>query len=200
MSISVPEAVQEIAKGNMLILCDHPHRENEGDFIIAAEKATVDALNTMIQLGRGLVCCPLTIKTAERLALPPQSETNTALHGTQFTVSVDAKACAGSGISAHDRVLTIHTLANRNACAEDFVRPGHVFPIVGHRGGVRYRPGHTEATLALLELAGKELVGVVCEIINDNGSMANAEELQRLSRQLGIGIITIEEIIQYIKE
>lgn len=197
---SVDEAIREIKQGNLLIICDHPDRENEGDFFIAAEKITIDGLNIMIQQGRGLVCCPLTPEVASQLELGPQATQNTSLHHTQFTVSVDSARCDGSGIPSADRVRTITTLANPATTAHDLVRPGHIFPIVSHEQGITGRTGHTEAAIALLELAGLRPVGVICEIISDNGEMAHTEQLETLATELAIKIVHVQQIQKYYRK
>ena len=197
VSYDIATAIAAVRAGELLIICDNPERENEGDFFIAAEKITVQTLNTIIQLGRGLVCCPLTFDTTDRLALVPQATKNTSLHNTQFTVSVDSRYCAGSGISVIDRVSTIRALADSNTIANDFVRPGHIFPIMAHRGGLAKRDGHTEAAIALLVLAHLAPVGVICEIISDTGEMATMDELEVLASTLNIGIVHVHNIKQY---
>ena len=196
--ISVEKAVTELARGNMIILCDHPERENEGDFVVAAELITDWHINTMIREGRGLVCCPIEQQTATRLDLPPQSAHNNALHGTRFTVSIDASHCHGSGISVHDRVTTIRALTNIASTSHDFVRPGHVFPIIAHNTGLAGRHGHTEATVELLKLAQLQPIGVICEIIADSGLMADDNELTTMAKKINIGIITVDEVNDYL--
>ncbi len=198
--ISVPEAVHTLAGGGMIILCDHPDRENEGDFVVAAELATVEHINTFVRDGRGLVCCPLEPERARQLELGPQAAENHALHGTQFTVSIDAAACSGSGISIHDRVITIRALADPGSNPDSFVRPGHIFPLTGHPEGVRGRAGHTEATIALLKLAQLRPVGVICEIISDSGAMATGSELVALAKKLNIAILSVDAIQEYLHE
>ena len=199
-AIDIATAIDVVQRGELLIICDHPERENEGDFFVAAEKMTVQALNIMIQYGRGLVCCPLTSDIATRLKLEPQTERNTSLHHTQFTVSIDSRYCDGSGISSIDRARTITSLADARATADDFVRPGHIFPIVSHSEGITKRGGHTEAAIALLQLADLASVGVICEIIADSGHMANEAQLQRLASTLNIGIVHVEQIKRYYME
>lgn len=194
---SIAEALSEIEQGNLLIICDHPERENEGDFFIAAEKITIAALNIMIQRGRGLVCCPITPAIAARLELGPQTAHNTSLHHTQFTVSVDSARCAGSGIPSADRADTIAALAHPSTTARDLVRPGHIFPIVSHARGITARAGHTEAAVALLALANLQPVGVICEIISDNGEMAHTEQLEILAKELEIKIVHVQDIQEH---
>ena len=189
--------VASVQRGEMIIITDHPRRENEGDFFVAAQCVTPQQINTMISCGRGMVCCPISARAARTLRLKAQTRRNHALHGTQFTVSVDAADCRGSGISAHDRAHTIRTLANPACRPEHLVRPGHIFPIVGHPSGLEARGGHTEAALALLELAQLPLVGVICEIINDHGEMARGQQLVDIARAQNMAIVSVEDIMHY---
>lgn len=191
------DVVRAVRQGEGVIICDHPDRENEGDFFIAAEKITVPILNIFIQRGRGLVCCPLTQAIATRLELGPQVAHNTSLYNTQFTVSIDSAHCEGSGIPSVDRVLTITSIANPRTTPRDFVRPGHLFPIVSHPEGIVGRSGHTEAAIALLTLAGLAPVGAICEIVGDNGEMAGTGELQRLASELGMKLVEVDHIREY---
>ena len=187
-------AAAALAAGNMIIVTDHAARENEGDLVIAAQHATPAAVNFMVSRGRGLVCVPLTAQRAAELGLAPMTAQNDALHGTAFTVSVDYRHGTATGTSAADRAATIAALADPAAAAADFARPGHVFPIIGDPGGVRARPGHTEAALELMRLAGCRPVAVICEIMADDGSMAGAAELRRLAAQHRLPVVSVAEV------
>ncbi len=191
-------ALEAVGDGKMIIITDSPQRENEGDFFIAAQYSSPQLINRMIRYGRGMVCCPVSHRVARRLHLYPQSRHNRALHGTRFTVSVDARSCRGSGISTADRSESIRVLSDPVSVPRNLVRPGHISPIVGHRRGLLARPGHTEAALALLALAGLHPVGVICEIIADDGTMAQGEQLQKLARRWNMPVISVEEIIDYL--
>lgn len=196
MLSSVDEALQDIAAGRQVIVVDDEDRENEGDLVMAAEKAIPDAVNFMMKEGRGLICVPLTRERSEQLRLDPQSPDNTARHGTAFTVSVDA-ATTSTGVSAHDRALTIRTLADPRARPEDLLRPGHVFPIGAAEGGVLRRAGHTEATVDLARLAGLQPAGVLCEIVAEDGTMARMPQLTAFATRHGLRIITIADLIRF---
>lgn len=185
--------------GRMIIITDHPHRENEGDFFVAAEHIDSQLVNTMLRDGRGMICCPVSQHIARTLRLTPQIRRNRALHGTRFTVSVDSRTCAGSGISAIDRAHTIKTLSCPNSRAHDLVRPGHVFPIVANPRGLDARPGHTEAAVALLRLAHLRPVGVICEIIAEDGTMARGEVLRASAKRWKMPIISVAEIMKYLE-
>jgi 3,4-dihydroxy 2-butanone 4-phosphate synthase/GTP cyclohydrolase II len=195
--VSAQEAARQLARGDMLILIDNEERENEGDFVIAAEHVTAEAVNLMVTRGRGLVCAPLTAERARELGLGLQAENNTALHGTNFTVSVDAVEGTTSGISTADRAQTIRVLADEDARPEDLGRPGHIFPIVSATGGVTERAGHTEAIVDLLRIGGGKPVGVLCEILNDDGSMARLPELMDLAEELGMSIARVDDVVRY---
>ena len=190
----VAGATAALAAGKMIIVTDHAARENEGDLVIAAQHATPEAVNFMVSRGRGLVCVPLTAQRAAELGLAPMTAQNDALHGTAFTVSVDYRHGTATGTSAADRAATSAALADPAAAAADFARPGHVFPIIGDPGGVRARPGHTEAALELMRLAGCRPVAVICEIMADDGSMAGAAELRRLAAQHRLPVVSVAEV------
>ena len=197
MHCSIDEAIREIEKGNMLIVTDSEGRENEGDLVMAAQDATPEAINFMTMYARGLVCAPITQNTADRLNLQQMVDNNRDMYRTAFTVSVDAYANTTTGISAADRSHTIMSLANENAKPDDFRRPGHIFPLVAKEGGVLVRAGHTEASIDLVKLAGKKPVAVICEIMNEDGSMARMGDLEKFSKHHNIKITTIESLIEY---
>jgi len=193
----VADALRDIRQGRVVVVVDDEARENEGDLICAAEKMNADKVNFMARYGRGLVCVPLTAERCTQLGLAAQTEGNTALHGTAFTVSVDAAEGTTTGISAHDRALTIKALVNPKTRPEDLARPGHVFPLIAHDGGVLVRAGHTEAAVDLARLAGLAPAGVLCEIMADDGTMARLPALQRLARKFGLNVVTIKDLIEY---
>ena len=192
----VAAAAAALAAGRMIIVTDHAARENEGDLVIAAQHATPAAVNFMVSRGRGLVCVPLTARRAAELDLPPMTAANSALHGTAFTVSVDYRGGTSTGTSAADRAATIAALADPAAAAEEFARPGHVFPIIGDPGGVLVRPGHTEAALELMRLAGCRPVAVICEIMAEDGSMAGAAELRRLAADRRLPVVSVDAVAE----
>ena len=196
VSGGVEAATAALAAGGMIILTDHAARENEGDLVVAAEHATPAAVNFMVTHGRGMVCVPLTAARAAALELPPMAPDNSALHGTAFTVSVDYRHGTTTGISAADRSATIVALADPAATAPEFARPGHIFPIIGDRGGVRARPGHTEAAIELMRLAGCRPVAVICEIMAADGSMAGDAELAELARTHRLPVVSVEEVAE----
>ncbi|MBI5837429.1 MAG: bifunctional 3,4-dihydroxy-2-butanone-4-phosphate synthase/GTP cyclohydrolase II [Candidatus Eisenbacteria bacterium] len=195
---SVEEAVADIRRGRMIVVVDDAERENEGDLVMAAEKVTPEAVNFMTLHARGLMCAPMDREWLDRLELKPMSTDNTALGGTAYTVSVDAKLKGvTTGISAHDRAATLRHLASRRARPGDFARPGHIFPIRAEEGGVLRRAGHTEAAVDLARLAGLNPVGVVCEIMAPDGSMARARELRVLARRHRLKLISVEQLIAW---
>lgn len=196
---SVDDAIRDIAAGRMVIVADDLDRENEGDFVCAAEKATPEVINFMTKHGRGLVCVALTGERADALALHPMIDRNTDPHGTAFTVSVDAHRRFGvtTGISAHDRARTIQLLVNPGAAPADLRRPGHVFPLRAHEGGVLARAGQTEAAVDLARMAGLRPAGVICEILSDDGTMARRDELSGVARQHGLRFISVEQLVAY---
>ncbi len=193
----IPEAIEEIRQGRIVIVVDDEDRENEGDFVMAAEKATAESINFMATYGRGLICTPLTEDRIERLKLHPMVDANTALHGTKFTVSVDAVSGTTTGISAADRARTINVMVDENSRPEDLGRPGHVFPIQARKGGVLSRAGHTESSVDLARLAGFKPVAVLCEIMDDDGSMARVPRLMEMAEQFKLKIITVKDLIEY---
>ena len=194
---SIEEAVEAVHRGEILVVVDDEDRENEGDFVMAAERVSSEAVNFMAKRGRGLVCAPLTNDRADALGLELMVTDNTALHETAFTVSVDAKAGTTTGISASDRAETIRALVDPSTRPTDLARPGHVFPLRAKDGGVLRRAGHTEAAVDLARLAGLAPVAVLCEVIDDDGTMARLPRLLEIAAENDLPIITIESLIQY---
>ena len=194
---SPEEAIDLIKEGKMIIVVDDEDRENEGDLLMAASKVTSESINFMTKYGRGLVCVPLTEERARQLDLEPMVTHSTDPHGTAFTVSVDAKNGTTTGISAEDRAVTSQLLADPCAKSSDFRRPGHMFPLIARKGGVLKRAGHTEAAVDLARLAGLEPVGVICEIMNDDGTMARLPQLIEFAKKFGLKIMTIKSLIRY---
>jgi len=194
---ATPEIVAELRAGRMAILVDEEDRENEGDLIFAAEFVTAEKINFMAVHGRGLVCMPITAAHAERLNLVPMVRQNRSVHGTNFTVSIEAAQGVTTGISAADRAHTIRVAAARDARAADIVQPGHVFPLIAEPGGVLARAGHTEAVCDLVGLAGLNPVGVLCEIMNADGTMARLPDLETFAIEHGLKIGTIADLIHY---
>ncbi|MCX6828511.1 MAG: bifunctional 3,4-dihydroxy-2-butanone-4-phosphate synthase/GTP cyclohydrolase II [candidate division Zixibacteria bacterium] len=193
----IPEAIEEIRQGRMIIVVDDEDRENEGDFIMAAETVTPENINFLAMHGRGLICTPLTSDRIERLKLHPMVESNSALHGTRFTISVDACKGTTTGISAADRARTILVLAAEDSAPEDLCRPGHIFPIQALDGGVLARAGHTEATVDLCRLAGLKPIGVLCEIMDKDGTMARVPKLMEIAREFKLKLVTVKDLIEY---
>jgi len=193
---TIEKAVDEIAAGRVVIVVDAEDRENEGDFVCAAEMATPETVNFMITHGRGQVCAPLLPELCERLKLGPMVETNTAPLGTAFTIPVDHRT-AKTGITAQERSTTIRALVDPRSQVSDFVRPGHLFPLIAKEGGVLRRAGHTEAAVDLARLAGLQPAGVLCEILDSQGNRADRESLFALAKQHHLEIISIEELIRY---
>ncbi len=196
---SIEEALADIKEGKMVIVVDDEDRENEGDLVMAAEKADKESINFMIKEARGLVCTPLKEERINELELPQMVDNNTDKHETAFTVSVDHKDTT-TGISAYERALTIQKLADENSKAKDFNKPGHVFPLTARKGGVLRRAGHTEAAVDLAKLAGLKPAGVICEIIHEDGSMARLPELKEFAEKHNLKIISIEDLIKYRKK
>jgi 3,4-dihydroxy 2-butanone 4-phosphate synthase/GTP cyclohydrolase II len=194
---TIEQAVADIAAGRAVIVVDDADRENEGDLIFAAEKANRDLLGFTIRHGSGVICVPMPGERCDRLQLPPMHHVNQDRKGTAYTVSVDARAGVTTGISAADRTHTIRVLADPAATPDDLSRPGHVFPLRAKEGGVLRRPGHTEAAVDLARLAGLRPVGVVCEIVNDDGSMARLPRLTEFAREHGLTLISIADLIAY---
>ncbi len=194
---SIEDAVEDIRQGKLIVVVDDEDRENEGDLIAAASKATPEMINFIVKHGRGLLCAPITKERAEELQLPPMVERNTEKHGTAFTVSVDYKHGTTTGISAFDRAKTILSLVDPSTRPDDLARPGHIFPLVAKKGGVLRRAGHTEATVDLARLAGLKPAGLLCEIMDADGSMARLPRLKEFAREFSLKIITIKDLIAY---
>ncbi len=194
-SSNLKDAINNIKEGKFVIVVDEKHRENEGDLVLAAEKATPEKINFMIKYARGLVCVPMLGKRLKELKLPPMTKVNTELHHCKFTVSVDFKKGTTTGISAFDRANTIRALIGKKTKPNDLAKPGHVFPLRYHDGGLTKRAGHTEAAIELCKLAKLYPAAVICEIIADNGKMANIGELKKFARKQKIKIIRINELI-----
>jgi 3,4-dihydroxy 2-butanone 4-phosphate synthase/GTP cyclohydrolase II len=197
MISTIEEAIEDIKSGQMVILVDDEDRENEGDLTMAAERVSPEAINFMATHGRGLICLSLAEEQVERLKLPMMVHENTATFGTAFTVSVDARHGVTTGISAADRATTIKVAIAADAKPEDLVRPGHIFPLRAKKGGVLVRTGQTEGSVDLARLAGLKPAGVICEIMNADGTMARMPDLEAFSKQHGLKIVTIADLIQY---
>ncbi len=197
MFCKVEEAIEEIKQGKVIIVVDDEDRENEGDFVCAAEYITPDIVNFMVTHGRGMLCVALSGKRLDELGLPLMVDQNSALHGTQFTVTVDAIEGTTTGISAADRAMTIKKLTDPNSKATDFARPGHIFPLKAFDEGVLRRAGHTEAAVDLCNLAKMTPGGVLCEILKDDGDMARIPDLQSIARKFNLKIVTVKDIITY---
>ena len=196
----IDSAIEDIMNGKAIIVVDSEDRENEGDLVIASELVTPDAINFMAKEGRGMICVSITNQRAKALDLMPMERKYTGLHETNFTISVDARKNTTTGISAFDRFETVRALIDDKTVAEDLSRPGHIFPIVGKKGGVLRRSGHTEASIDLAELAGLKPSGVICEIMADDGSMARGDQLQDFSVKHDLKIISIEDLIRFIRK
>lgn len=193
----VADVIAAIRRGEIVILVDDEDRENEGDLIFAAEFVTPDKINFLAKHGRGLICMPITAEHAARLGLKPMVEQNRSRHGTNFTVSIEAAEGIATGISAHDRALTVKVACAKEAKAEDIVQPGHVFPLIAHPGGVLVRAGHTEACCDLARLAGLAPAAVLCEIMRDDGTMARLPDLLQFAAEHKLRIGTIADLIEY---
>jgi len=194
---TIDEALLDIRKGKMIILVDDEDRENEGDLCLAAEKVTPQAINFMARYGRGLICLSLTEDKVNELHLPLMVSDNTSAFKTAFTVSIEAKRGVTTGISAADRATTILTAITDEARPEDLVRPGHIFPLRAKRGGVLVRTGQTEGSVDLSRLAGLKPFGVICEIMNEDGTMARMKDLETFAKKHGLRIVTIADLIKY---
>lgn len=195
----IEDAILDLSLGKMIIVVDDEDRENEGDFVMAAEMITPEAVNFMATVGRGLICTPLSLELAQKFDLPLQVQSNTASLGTAFTVTIDAKEKISTGISASDRSYTIKLLTESSTKADDFARPGHIFPLIAKDGGVLERPGHTEAAVDLSKMAGMTPVGVICEIMKPDGSMARFADLCEIATQHNLKMISIDDLIKYRK-
>ncbi len=194
---SIEDAIKDIKKGKMVILVDDEDRENEGDLTIAAEKITPQAINFMAKFGRGLICLSLTPEKVASLKLPMMADINTSHFGTAFTISIEAKKGVTTGISAADRAKTILTAINPKAKASDLSSPGHIFPLKSKPGGVLQRAGQTEGSVDLARLAGLDHSGVICEIMNDNGTMARVPQLAKFAAKHKLKVVTIKDLIKY---
>jgi 3,4-dihydroxy 2-butanone 4-phosphate synthase/GTP cyclohydrolase II len=194
---AIDDVLRDLAQGEIVIVTDDEDRENEGDLVMAAEKATPEAINFMAMHGRGLICVPVSNERAEQLGLQRMVAQNREMYKTDFTVSVDAANGVTTGISAHDRAATIQTIANPESKPEDLVQPGHIFPLRAKDGGVLRRAGHTEAAVDLARLAGLQPAGVLCEILYDDGTMARLPELMEFRKKHGLRICTIQSLIEY---
>lgn len=193
---SIEEAVADLREGKIVIVVDDEDRENEGDFVALAEGITPETINFMVTHGRGLVCTPISEEIAMKLDLSPMVAANTDSHGTAFTISVDHKSTT-TGISAQERAATVRELVNGDSVPSDFKRPGHIFPLIGKKGGVLRRAGHTEAAIDLANMAGSQSAGVICEIMKEDGTMARVPELVELAKQHNMKLITIKDLITY---
>ncbi|MEO6096304.1 MAG: 3,4-dihydroxy-2-butanone-4-phosphate synthase [Fibrobacteria bacterium] len=194
---TIPEAVADLKKGRLIVVVDDKDRENEGDVVFAASKSTAAKINFLAKHARGLICVALPAERVEALRLPPMAESNLSRHDTAFTVSVEVREGTTTGISASDRSATALALADEAYGHEDFIRPGHVFPIKAKKGGVLVRAGHTEAAVDLVRMAGVGAAGVICEIMNEDGSMARLKDSQRFARKHKLKIISVEDLIGY---
>ena len=193
---TIEEAISDIQNGEMIIVVDDEDRENEGDLLMAAEKVTPEAVNFMATHGKGMICTPITLERARELNLQPMVDRNTESMGTAFTVTVDHKSVK-TGISAFERAETIRRLVNPHSQSDDFSRPGHIFPLIAKTGGVLQRLGHTEAAVDLARLAGLYPAGVICEIMNEDGTMARVAQLAEFSQKHQLKMITVADLIQY---
>jgi len=194
---TIPEAIEDIKAGKFVIIVDDEDRENEGDLVIAAEKATPEAVNFMAKHARGLICLPIIGQRLDELRIPIMVRENTSKHGTAFTVSIEAKHKVTTGISAHDRAVTIKAVLDPATKPEDLACPGHTFPLRAREGGVLVRAGHTEAAVDLARLAGLYPAGVICEIMSEDGTMARLPELETMGEKFGIKIVSVADLIAY---
>ena len=194
---TIPEAIEDIRAGKMIIIVDDESRENEGDLAIAAEKITPEAINLMSKEARGLICLPITAERLEELRIPIMVQDNTSRFSTAFTISIEAKHGVTTGISAHDRATTIRTVLDPATKPEDIARPGHVFPIRARPGGVLVRAGHTEAIVDLAKSAGLYPAGVICEILNEDGTMARFRQLEELAAKYNLKMVSVADLITH---
>jgi 3,4-dihydroxy-2-butanone 4-phosphate synthase len=193
---TINEALADLKEGKVVIVCDDENRENEGDFISLAEKATPEVINLMATHGRGLICVPIDEALAQKLDLHPMVSKNTDPNRTAFTVSIDHKFST-TGISAFERSATVLSMVDPESKASDFLRPGHMFPLIAKKGGVLQRTGHTEAAVDLAKLCGAKPAGVICEIMNNDGTMARVPQLRRIADKLNVKMITIKDLVEY---
>src|SRR6266581_390542 len=194
---AVEEAVEEIRQGRMVVLVDDEDRENEGDLAMAAEKIAPEAINFMAKYGRGLICLPLTEERCDELHLPLMSPINTSVHGTAFCEAIDARLGVTTGISASDRAITILAAIDPKTKPQDLARPGHIFPLRARTGGVLVRAGQTEASVDLARIAGLSPAGVICEIMNEDGTMARVPQLIEFCREHNLKMLTVADLIRY---
>lgn len=194
---TVEEAVEAFRNGEILLVIDDEERENEGDLVIAAEKATPEAINFMTKYGRGLVCVGITRERARQLHLEPMVKNSTALHNTAFSISVDAIEGTTTGISAFDRAITIQKIVDPDTHPDELARPGHVFPLIANPNGVVGRPGHTEAVVDLARLSGMNTAGVLCEVLNEDGTMARLPQIMEMAQEFNLKMITVGDLIDY---
>ncbi|MFW5807727.1 MAG: bifunctional 3,4-dihydroxy-2-butanone-4-phosphate synthase/GTP cyclohydrolase II [Spirochaetota bacterium] len=194
---SVKNIIREFRSGKMIIMVDDESRENEGDVVIAAEHCTPEAINFMIREARGLVCVPLARSIIDKIGLKLMCPENSEKFSTAFTISVDAKVGTTTGISAHERNTTVHTLIRDDATLDDFDQPGHIFPLISREGGVLVRAGHTEGSVDLAELAGLKGAAVICEIVKDDGTMARQSDIEEFAQRHNLSIVAVSDIIRY---
>lgn len=199
MFSKIEEAIEDLKKGKIIIVCDDEDRENEGDFVVIGEYATPENINFMATHGRGLICVPVSEEIAHKLDFHSMVTNNTDTHGTAFTVSIDHIEST-TGISAFERSNTVLQILNKESIGRDFKRPGHIFPLIANSGGVLQRPGHTEAAVDLARMAGSQEVGVICEIMNDDGSMARVNDLVKIAEKFDMKMITIKDLIAFRRE
>src|SRR5438270_7155691 len=196
---SIPEAIQDFKAGKFVIIVDDEDRENEGDLAIAAEHVTPESINFMARYGRGLICVPIVGSRLDELEIPMMVDMNTSSYGTAFTVAVDARKGVSTGISAADRAATVQALIDPTTKSSDLSRPGHVFPLRYADGGVLRRTGQTEASVDLAKMADLYPAAVICEIMNEDGTMARLPELEAFSKEHGVGLISVASLIEYRK-
>jgi len=196
MFSTIEEAIEDLKKGKVIIVCDDEDRENEGDFVVNGEFATPENINFMATFGRGLICVPVSEEIAKHLDLHDMVSDNTDSHGTAFTVSIDHMDST-TGISAFERSHTVLQMLKTESKGTDFKRPGHIFPLIAKKGGVLKRPGHTEAAVDLARMSGSKEVGVICEIMNDDGTMARVSELKKVAAKFNLKMITIKDLIAF---
>ena len=194
---TIEAAIQDFQDGKMVIVIDEEDRENEGDLTMAAEKVTPDDINFMAKYGRGLICMPMTSERLQELNVPLMVSKNESIHGTAFCVSIEARNNVSTGISAADRAITIQTAVDPKTCSEDLIRPGHIFPLQARRGGVLRRAGQTEAAVDLARISGLFPAGVICEIMNDDGTMSRLPQLEKFGEEHGIKIISVVDLIHF---
>ena len=199
MGVAIPEALEELRQGNFIILYDDKERENEGDLLLAAEKATPEKLNFMLKEGRGIMCMPVDGKRLDELAIPLMVSENTDKFRTPFTITIDAREGITTGVSVHDRMKTLKVVLDPQSKPEDLVRPGHMFPLRAAQNGTLDRKGHTDAAVDLMKLAGMKPVAVIAEIMNDNGEMAQSADLEKFSQRHHIKIANVADVIEYRK-